>query len=723
MIISHIKKDDGQWVIQSNDAHQQGVSKRCSKFAATFGMEQWGCVLGLLHDLGKESPGFQQYIKKMSGYDSEAVLTESHNHAYVGGIASKMLFPHHFPLLANAIMGHHRGLYDFDEMLEKINAELPAGIVVPNLNVQLSLPKLPFVPQDFHHIQRMLFSCLVDADYLDTEEFMNPSQSQMRGAKSTMGELLVRLEHHLAALKSNSSNTPVNAIRNYVQEQCVKMGDTPCGFYSLTVPTGGGKTLSSLLWALRHAIKNGQQRIIIAIPYTSIITQTSSILKGIFGQNNVLEHHSEFTGESTGDDELMQSLKLATENWDFPIIVTTNVQLFESLFSNQSAQCRKLHNVANSVIILDEVQTLPLTHLQPIVDTLGTLHRIFGVSVLFTTASQPILSGKILGCNPLIKFDALPSITEIIPPEKKLHSQLRRVQLTFDSAQHTYDDVAAEMMKHDRVLCVVNTRRDAKEIYDRLQHDDDALTIHLSRMMYPSHVKRVIKELCAALRFTQKKIRVISTQLIECGVDIDFPVAFRQEAGLDSVLQAAGRCNREGNLEGLGHTWVFSLQASNSLPIGSITQANDARKSLGSNHDWFAPETMVAYFKQLHARTDTFDKPKMGELLYTPRPQFETASSCFRLIDDKTTPVVVACEESKPLIEKLKCVGPSFELMRQLRQYSVNVRAGDLKKLHQSGALTQVSDTIEIFLLHPRCYDEKTGLCVDNQWLDETLII
>lgn len=262
----------------------------------------------------------------------------------------------------------------------------------------------------------MLYSCLVDADYLDTEHFMLPEQFRLRGGKSTVEELLLKLEVYLSNLKRNVSNTEINRIRNEVQQYCIDASEDDVDFYSLTVPTGGGKTLSSVLWALRHANKNGLRRIIIAIPYTSIITQTAATLRNIFGDENVLEHHSNVN--LMDENEGSQRLKLATENWDYPIVVTTNVQLFESLFSNKPSDCRKLHNIVNSVLILDEVQTLPMGFLQPIVDTLDTLKRVFNVSILFTTASQPVLNGRIEGTNPLVGFDALPQIKEIVPQKQ-----------------------------------------------------------------------------------------------------------------------------------------------------------------------------------------------------------------------------------------------------------------------------------------------------------------
>ena len=236
------------------------------------------------------------------------------------------------------------------------------------------------------------------------------------------------------------------------------------GFFSLTVPTGGGKTISSIVWAVNHAIKNGMKRIIIAIPYTSIIVQTATVLKSIFGENNVLEHHSNTDFDQCKDSSMRHQMKLATENWNYPIVVTTNVQLFESMFSNKPSACRKLHNLCNSILILDEVQTLPTDFLQPIVDALKCYQKHFGMSILFTTASQPILSGVIEGCNPIASFNGIKSIYEIIPDKMKLHDSLRRVQLEINDKGKTYDEVSNELSQFDMVLCIVNTRKDAKEL-------------------------------------------------------------------------------------------------------------------------------------------------------------------------------------------------------------------------------------------------------------------
>lgn len=717
--ISHLKlnPETNEWIFQYNEDHQNGVADLVSRFAGEFGMAEWGRVLGLLHDKGKEQKTFQQHILKDSGCEPDTIVEGDFNHAYVGALIAKHLFnnPPYYKFIDNIIMGHHRGLYDDGEKKEFMKRDIPSDVTITSLESTLTLPKIS-EKYDLHVILRMLFSCLVDADRLDTERFMLPEQYEERGGKSSMSDLLSILNNHLQDLKSNSADTEVNKIRNEVQQYCIRESENPINFYSLTVPTGGGKTLSSVLWALRHAVKNNLKRIVIAIPYTSIIVQTADVLRNIFGKENVLEHHSD-VNESDIDADYIKAQKLATENWDYPIIVTTNVQLFESLFSNRPSNCRKIHNIANSVLILDEVQALPIDFLQPIVNVLDTLKRLFNVSVLFTTASQPILSGDIKGT--LNSFKALPNISEIIPSEANLHDRLRRVKLNINDTPQSYEDIATQLIQHNRVLCIVNTRNDAKEIFARIPQE--GLTLHLSRMMCPKHVRETIEKIKVALKDGKETIiRVVSTQLIEAGVDIDFPVVFRQSAGLDSILQAAGRCNREGKLD-ICTTHVFALQKP--LPPGLISQANNARLNTTNVDDWFSPSAMKLYFKNLYSRQENFDKKDISKDLYCNELNFETASNKFRLIDEKTTSVIVNWENSLNLVEQLKTKGLSYSLTKEISQYSVNVRDNDLKKLIEAGVIEKIDNYDNLFVVsYCQNYDELVGLITDNYWLEETYI-
>lgn len=731
IIISHIRlnsngKIDG---IQSNQDHCSGVAKLAGLFAGEFGMNRWGEILGSLHDKGKERIAFQKHIRKSSGYQPDIICVGEHNHAFVGGIIAKNIYGNGSrDLLCNQIISHHSGLHDYCDIEEILEKEIPPEIDTHVEKISLNRPPFAFttiptakgMTSDANHLSRMLFSCLVDADYLDTELFMNKESAKLRTNNTTIADLLPLLNQHLENLRKQSVESEVNSIRNQVQERCLSMANNGKGFYSLTVPTGGGKTLSSLVWAMQHAIRNGMKRIIIAIPYTSIIVQTAAILKSIFGENNVLEHHSNFDPQSIKDTAIRHKAKLATENWDYPIVVTTNVQFFESMFSNKPSDCRKLHNIVNSVIILDEVQTLPPDYLQPIVDALKSYQNMFGVSVLFTTASQPLLNGLIEGCNPQAAFHGIDNIIEIIPKEYALHNRLRRVNLEIDDTGSTYDEIADRISRHEKVLCIVNTRSDAREIYERLPKD--GLTVHLSRMMCPKHISRTIEKIKQSLSDNSERyIRVIATQLIEAGVDIDFPVVYRQEAGLDSILQAAGRCNREGKL-GIATTHVFSLSKEHSIYGRSIVDANNARLNMTNIDDWFTPEAMTEYFRQLYCRKETFDKKNIKSLLYKPAEMcFEEASKEFRLIEETGKTVIVNMDYSLQLIERIKAEGIKYSLMKQLSQYSVNIHEQDFNTLLGYGAIEEVIEGI--FVVNDRAqYDENIGLRLDNHWMNEILM-
>ena len=308
MIISHIKpseKPANQWPIQSNANHSNGVAVLASKFANEFGFKSVGRIEGLLHDKGKEQIGFQRYIKGITGYDPS--ITYQHTpHAFVGALLAKKLYPQLYPLVSYPIMGHHTGLYDYSVFNDKMQKPIPNDVTIDIPNAPNDITRNPIdkldvkqaidviihtEKQDLHHIIRMLFSCLVDADFLDTEAFMNQDHARLRGSKSQLQELQPLLARKMIQL-NNTKRTAVNLIRTQIQQQCMNCSDEHPGFFSLTVPTGGGKTISSLVWAIHHAIKYGKKRIIVAIPYTSIITQTAQTLREIFGEENVLEHHS-----------------------------------------------------------------------------------------------------------------------------------------------------------------------------------------------------------------------------------------------------------------------------------------------------------------------------------------------------------------------------------------------------------------------------------------------
>lgn len=726
--ISHLRQEgDGRWVFQSNEEHSAGVAKLAGDFAADFGMRTWGEVLGLLHDKGKERKSFQQYIRRESGYEPSLRQAGEHYHSFVGAAIAREKFGKSADIfITNPILSHHTGLRDVYAISRDIEKGIPSDVdaATPSLPALKGI-QLAAAPaaEDFHHIARQLFSCLVDADRLDTERFMNPDAAAIRGGKATLADLLPKLNDYLEKLAAKASETEVNRIRQQVQQRCAETATMVQGVYSLTVPTGGGKTLSSLVWAMRHAVQHGLRRVIIAIPYTSIIVQTAEILRKIFGEENVLEHHSAVDADSM-DDEQRLKWESATENWDYPIVVTTNVQLFESMISNRASDCRKLHNITKSVIILDEAQTLPTQYLAVIVATLRTYQKLFHVSILLTTASQPVLTGDIEGSQDVVK--GLDTVSEIIPTDYQLHDRLRRVRLEIDYNAHTYDEVAELLMAHKRVLCIVNTRRDARELFSRLPKE--GVTLHLSKTMCAEHIRQTIGKVKEALADEREEvIRVVATQLVEAGVDIDFPVVFRQEAGLDSVLQAAGRCNREGRLP-ISTTHVFSLAKEHNLPDGDITHANNARRALPSGSDWFSPETMKLYFHQLYSQKENFDKDEVNKgLCHNPKNDyilFETAAKNFHYIDDLSKTVFVKWGEGEALIEALK-QNHDYGLMKRLSRYGVNVSQWELDKLRAMGVVEKLQNEQNEMLVvaYASQYDPDVGLMTDNQWLDKNQVI
>lgn len=579
-------------------------------------------------------------------------------------------------------------------------------------------------PGDLQLWVRMMFSALVDADRLDTEKFMSPRLSQARGNGRSMRDLLPRLERYLDTLHRSAAASELNKVREEVQYRCREAASLPQGFYSLTVPTGGGKTLASLLWAMTHAVRHGLDRIIITIPYTSIIVQTAAILRGIFGDENVLEHHSSVHWDDADDDcDETKRWRMAAENWDAPIIVTTNVQLFESLFSNRPGRCRKLHRIARSVIILDEAQMLPLDFMQPIVDVLKSLQRSFSVSVMLTTASQPAIAGvkSHAPSTPGAVLDGIGTVHEVMPDPEGLSLSLRRAEIKMMDGLCSYNDIAGMMCKSDRALCIVNTRKSAKVTFEALPDKDGAF--HLSRMMCPAHISKRIGEIREALRHDAGHVRVVSTQLIEAGVDIDFPEVFREKAGLDSIVQAAGRCNREGRLSS-GTTWVF--ETPESRVMGVIGYGINTLMRLDKDSDWLSPTVINDYFTKLYSSYGCFDKMNIGKMLsiagknFTPR--YKDAAECFKLIDDTTVSVVVNYEDSMELIESLKSDGPSPALLRRLNNYGVGIPQNIFKALRDEALAEQVVDGVWVIPDRAQ-YDEQLGLLTDNHWLDEIVII
>ncbi|MDY3821844.1 MAG: CRISPR-associated helicase Cas3' [Eubacteriales bacterium] len=529
--LAHISDDGRKQTVQE---HLEGTARLCSEFAAEFDAAEQGYLAGISHDIGKYTEAFQRRLHGGPKVD----------HATAGAIECANAGSGQ---AAVCVMGHHSGLPDLGNIRTdqpgdatfygRIKKGLMGGIEPYKGNWPGKLPKTAPAPASARSgfsgaaWTRMLYSCLVDADYLDTERFMQPYKLS-RGSYDGMERLLGKLEKHIE--KWANPENEMNKYRWEILSECLRCGEKPKGIYTLTVPTGGGKTVSSMAFALRHAVAHGMKHIIYVIPYTSIIEQNAEVFKEILGEDNVLEHHSGKLYELEDVSSPAQyRLAMATENWDMPVIVTTAVQFFESFYSNRSSKCRKLHNLANSVIIFDEAQMLPTCHLQPCVGAIAELVRHFGATAVLCTATQPVL-GDIFK-----RFGWSENIPELCPGTQALYEKFRRV--SFRNAGELSNEMLAGELKNSRqALCIVNSRRAAQEIYDILPKEG---TYHLSTLMYPAHRHWVLNEIRQRLK-EGAVCRVLSTSLIEAGVDVDFPTVYREMAGLDSILQAAGRCNR-----------------------------------------------------------------------------------------------------------------------------------------------------------------------------------
>ncbi|MEI6971296.1 MAG: CRISPR-associated endonuclease Cas3'' [bacterium] len=722
---AHSREGRPQAEWQPLEEHLKAVADLAHKFAEPFGSGEWAWNAGWLHDVGKAAHEFQAYLLRENGlddaeYDGAGGGRVNHSSAGAALAADRLKLPGR--ILAYLAAGHHAGLpdwYSSDTAHASLSARLPEGradlariesqaeAVLSRMQTLLHAPG--FVKPDGLHLwMRLLYSSLVDADFLDTEAFMQPTESERRSGFLALPELKKLFDDHMIKKVQGSALTRVNAVRQEILAACREAAFQAPGVFSLTVPTGGGKTLSGMAFALDHALHHGKCRIIYVIPYTSIIEQTAGTLAGIFGRDNVVEHHS-----NLGPEKETQRSRLASENWDAPVIVTTNVQFFESLYAAKAGRCRKLHNIVNSVVILDEAQLLPPELLTPCVDAMSQLAKNYGATILLSTATQPALPG-------------IGPVREIIPPTANLYDRLRRVEYHVPILQEAvpvaWDALAAELRKHEQVLCVVNTRRDCYDLFNAMPSG----TIHLSALMCGRHRSAVIR----LIRWRLKKgmpIRVVSTQLVEAGVDIDFPVVYRALAGLDSIAQVAGRCNREGRLNdkgAMGQVYVFVPPKP--APRGLLLKGEGTTRELCAlpNFDPQAPESFTNYFRLFYAKVNDTGS-RFRDLLVKDAAdlhvQFRTAGADFRLIDDQAQrPVIVRYGKSSHLLTQLRFAGPTREIMRQLQRYTVNLPARMVDILLADGRLEEVAPRKSpgiVAQCNLKLYDAKIGLDVYRESL------
>lgn len=732
--VAHIKSDEGngQKVFFHKLAdHLKGTASLSAEFAESFGCRNWGYAAGLIHDIGKFSDAFQEYIRAvvLEKSDNPKYFRGSVDHTSAGAIFAAN---NGLPIIDYISAGHHSGLQDFNDKKARLAKKDCFDSVRERALKFFSDNKIP-PPENFadRHIDgysinmlvRLMFSALVDADFLDTEKFFHPERS--RGGFDSPEVLLQRLQSHLKTLFENSPDTPLNRLRRGIDDDCAAAADSDSdgGYFSLGVPTGGGKTLASILWALKFAVKNGKRRVIVAIPYTSIISQTAAQYRKIFGDKNVLEHHSNVEPDKLFDaDGQPTAARFASENWDAPIVITTNVQLFESMYANSPSRTRKLHNICNSVIILDEAQMLPPDFLKPILWGLDAFVKIGGAAVLFCTATQPVFSGKI-GSNKE-KFDSpVKNVREIVANSDELQAAFRRTKISLLPEEFGLAEFADFLrMRAGSFLCICNTRAHAAEIYSALG-DDSAF--HLSRSMCTAHIDDVLAKIKASLA-SGKCTRAVSTQLVEAGVDLDFPEVFREQAGLDSIIQAAGRCNREGRAK-TGDVYVFKTK--NTLTSRFISNGVHALEDTlycckGEPLD--SRKVVEKYFDNFFANCANFDSSNVNGLLVKNASygefQFETAAKIFHLIDDSdSVEVLVPYRDGADLC---RCVSDGHlgdsQFFRKLRRYCVSVRKSQLEELLRAG---QITDFNGIYVLNdPSSYSEKIGLTINGNALKDILI-
>lgn len=688
MIVAH-KSEDGR--LQTIEEHAEQVAELAARFADVFGYGDLGRAVGLFHDLGKVTEGFQRRIlfdgPKVEHSSAGAAVLKNTNHIF--GL-----------FLAYCVAGHHTGLPDYGTAADtrdegtlqaklKRESERDPNSLLPFLGIQD--PKT-LLPNAFHtkklggksggfsasFLIRMLFSCLVDADYLDTESFMLG-----KTADRDMGELnediFIRFDDHVAA----NFSTPIREIDQWrcrIRDNCIEKAKLPNGLLSLTVPTGGGKTLSSMAFAIQHAKEHGKRRIIYVIPYTSIIEQTAEIFRGIFDEVTVLEHHSNVQYDDQSEE--MSKARLATENWAAPIIVTTNVQFFESIFANKSSRCRKLHNIANSVIIFDEAQMLPVPYLRPCLWAIAELVENYRCTAVLMSATQPALDQYFPDNLRAIE------ISEDIP---ELYRIFKRAQIKV-IGELSQDDLGRRLNECNQVLCIVNSRKQAQNLYRMLPEEEG--NFHLSTLMPPILRKRYIKMIRDRLS-QGLTCRVVSTSLIEAGVDVDFPVVYREEAGLDSHIQAAGRCNREAKRklsDSLVYVYRQKDQDAPKTP-SSLRLPIEVSRIISENYDDLgSPEAIYTFFRMLYKnRGEGLDIKKIiEEIEKCDRANFAFASLAqeFKLIENETKPVFIPLDdEAKIIADQFRRGKRNRNLMREAGAYQVSIYQKDFEKLQAAGAI------------------------------------
>ncbi|MDD3409943.1 MAG: CRISPR-associated endonuclease Cas3'' [Eubacteriales bacterium] len=711
MMIAHSTEDGRE---QSLAEHLQAVARLSGEFADAFGMRDYGEWIGKLHDLGKAAPKSQRRMRGIGGPVDHSTFGAQIAWGKIEGPPPMRLDT----LLAYAVAGHHAGLPDGGT-----SADLDGPTLQARMR-KVCAPECAAFARDFPHappaspiavrpfdakpgftmafLVRMLFSCLVDADYLDTETFMSGGAVH-RAETPPLQTLLEPLERRLASF--GEPTDALGRIRRSVLERCREAAPLRPGLFTLTVPTGGGKTLSSLAFALHHAVLHGMRRVVYAIPYTSIIEQNAAVFAKALGPENVLTHYADAYADDDGSEDVRLK-RLACENWDAPVIVTTNVRLFESLFAAKTGACRKLHRLARSVIVLDEAQMLPTPLLLPCLRALAELMVNYGCTVLLMSATQPPL-------GPLFPQgeSALRPI-EIMDDIPGLFRALERVAVR-DLGTQTNAELIERIGGFAQALCIVNSKRHARALYELLPEEG---RFCLTTLLTPGDRKAMIAEIRRRLK-AGEVCRVISTSLIEAGVDVDFPVGFRARTGLDSVAQTAGRVNREGLRSG-AVLYLFDEEPDfSSARLVFVSQPASLSRLLADRPP-IAPDTLSEYFRLLYHARGSLDEKRMLERfdgVGTMFP-FRAAAEAFHLIESEQYSIFVPrSDEDRALAQRLLNGEYSRELIRALGPGTVAVYAAQRDSLMNAGALCEVLPGSLYLLTDERRYRPDAGLCVEAQ--------
>lgn len=678
-----LDRDRSDWQLLPD--HLYNTAALAAERAAPLGLGHTAHMTGLFHDFGKYDPAFDRVLR------GENIRVD---HSTAGAALLYARAPAGLRLCAEvaayAILGHHAGLPDrrnadssmerrFETFRDPITPEISAAAQPDFGPVAKELAKLAMRPAtrgfDLSVAVRMVFSCLVDADFRDTEAFYAKlNVTQLDRTWQALADLLPEwrqaFDAHMAGFDRDG---PINRLRADILAHVRQGAAKPPGLFTLTVPTGGGKTLASLGFALDHAARYGKRRIIYAIPYTSIIDQTAAIFRKLFG-DAVLEHHSAIDDERIGP-ERKDKLRLAMEDWAAPLVVTTNVQFFESLFAARPSRCRKLHNIAGSVIVLDEAQCLPRKLLMPALRMIDTLCAHYGCSVVLCTATQPAFDSRQLKQGGLPLEDR-----ELASDPGRLARELRRARIVQGGDM---DDAALiEALRNTpQGMVILNSRAHALELFNAAKAAGLEGLIHLTTRQYPVHRRRIIADVRARLK-SGAPCRLIATSLIEAGVDLSFPKGWRAEAGLDSCVQAAGRVNRNGEWPVEDSTLTVFSAPGRPMPAEVKSLAETMRSVAGRHDDLLAPAAIRDWFEHVYwkAGPDRLGQKMVDRMIVgsggTDFP-FRKMAEEFHMIETTMVPVIIpgdpAAEEA---IRQLAFENiPSGKLARALQVYIVQVPA------------------------------------------------